>query len=172
MTIFKNGFYKIYNLILFPPHSMKVILLQNVPSLGRKFDIVNVKDGYALNFLFPKSIAKVATDAALKEVEVRKKKELIKIEETKAFEKEIADKVKGIAKITLLRKTSAKDHLFAAVGEKDITDALKDAIHVELSLQHIEMKEHIKTLGEHTVYIVIGDTKTALIVDIEKSDKK
>jgi large subunit ribosomal protein L9 len=151
---------------------MKVILLQNVPSLGRKFDIVQVKDGYALNFLFPKQLAKIANDHAVQEIAIRKKKELIKGEEAKAFEKEIAEKIKELSTITLQRKTSTKDHLFAAVGEKDILEALKISIHVELEAHHIFMTEHIKTLGQHTVHIVVGEHKIPLTIVIEKSDDK
>jgi large subunit ribosomal protein L9 len=151
---------------------MKVILLQNVPSLGRKFDIVNVKDGYAINFLLPKKWAKMATPQAIQEIERRKKKELIKREETKAFEKEIAEKIKTLSTITLQRKTSTKDHLFAAVTEKDIVEAVKVSLHVELDPHHIVMTEHIKTLGQHLIHIIVGEQKIPLTVVIEKSDDK
>lgn len=151
---------------------MKVVLLQNVPTLGRKFDIVQVKDGYAINFLFPKQWAKVATGQAIQEIETRKKKELIKGEETKAFEKEIAEKIKKVSTLTVQRKTSTKDHLFAAVGEKDIIEILKTSIYVELASHNIVLSEPIKTLGQHGIHIIVGEHKIPLTIVIEKSDDK
>lgn len=151
---------------------MKVILLDNVSSLGKKFDIVSVKDGYALNFLFPKKLAKPATEAVMNEIEVRRKKEMIKQDELRAFEREVASKIESLQHIVLRRKTSSKDHLFAAVTEKDIVEELTVLAHVELSPHNVDMKEHIKTLGEHKILIILGETKVPLTVQVEKSEEK
>lgn len=147
---------------------MKVVLLVNVPSLGKKHDVVNVKDGYAINFLIPQRKAKTATEAAVREADSVRKKQVMRVEEVKAHEAEISQKVRDLKMISFKRKVSEKGHLFAAIGEKDIVEKLKEAMLMELPASSIEMKAHIKELGEHKVMIHVGSKKEELLVMVEK----
>ncbi len=149
---------------------MKVILLSNVPALGKKFDIVNVKDGHALNYLIPNKLAQVATPDAEKAIAKRKEKEVIHMEEIRAREKEIAQKLKDAGRLTMKRKTSSKEHLFAAVTEKDIAHELQSLVNIQFDPHHIHVKNHIKSLGVHPIYIKLGETSVAFDVHVEKAE--
>lgn len=148
---------------------MKVVLLANVPNLGKKFDTIQVKEGFAINFLFPRKLAKIATPEAEKEAQHHKQKQTIKVEELKSRENEIKEKIKNLGSIQFARKTSEKGHLFASVTEKDIIQELKTKLNLELDSHHIEMTEHLKTVGAHTVKIKIGDSHIPLAIQVEKS---
>ncbi len=146
---------------------MKVILLTNVANLGRKYDIVNVKEGYALNFLFPTKKAKPASEGGMKEVESMKKRQIMHIEELKAHEKEVGAQIRDLKKIIFKRKVSQKNHLFAAITEKDIAEVLKGQLRIEIPAAAVEMSGHIKETGNHMVTIHVGSVKESLEVIVE-----
>ena len=103
---------------------MKVVLLQDVKSLGKKDDIVNVSDGYARNFLLPKKLAVEATDTKLKEISDKKKvlekKKAQEMEEAKA----LAEKLSNI-EVVIKTKAGVSGKLFGSITAKDIADIIK-----------------------------------------------
>lgn len=152
---------------------MKVILLEKVDKLGRKYDIVNVKDGYALNFLFPKKYAERATAARIEEVQKLLQEELVRKEEILANAAAIAKKLDGKT-YKIEEKVSDKGHLFGSVAVSDVLELLKEKEKVELDKDHVKLDKPIKEVGEHKIALQLTDDATAEItLDIQalKEDK-
>ena len=131
---------------------MKVILTQDVKGSGKKGQAVNVSDGYARNFLFPKKLAVEATEANMKELERQNKLAAEKKAADLAEAKALGVKIKGL-EIKVPAKTGGGQKLFGAVTNKDIGDALERDHGVAIDRRKIELKAAIKTLGEHEVLI-------------------
>ncbi|MCK5611099.1 50S ribosomal protein L9 [Candidatus Pacearchaeota archaeon] len=138
---------------------MQVVLKKRVPKLGNENDVVNVKVGYARNFLFPQSLAIPATKQALTHAETLKVKMVQKMETILENAKEIADKLKGL---TITFKKKARDEkLYGSIKEADVVDALVSQHKLELKKEMVKMDEHLKTLGEHTVKIELTEAISA-----------
>jgi large subunit ribosomal protein L9 len=146
---------------------MKVIFLQDVPRVGKKYDIKEVNDGYALNFLFPKKWATLATPKAVAQVE-RQKKEIV-------IEREVQDdlliknleEIKGKS-ITIKAKADEKGHLFSAIHEKMIIEAMDKQCHIQISEKFIVLEKQIKEIGEFEIPILIKDKKSSFKLIVEK----
>jgi len=140
---------------------MKVILLEDVTSLGSIGDTVNVKDGYARNFLIPRNLAVPATSRNLKTQE----HQLRSIEQKKAQAAEqarsLADRIAGAA-LTFTRKAGDSGRLFGSVTNMDIADALleKDLM---VDRKDIILTEPIKAIGEFEVSIKLHQDVTPVI---------
>lgn len=131
---------------------MKVILLQDVPNVGKKYDVKNVSDGYARNFLFPRNLAKIATTKAIQTVEHEKKRwQQHKEVQQNILDKNISD-LEGL-KISIAKKANEKGHLFAAISPKEISNALKKEKHLEIPAELIELEKPIKEKGEHKIKV-------------------
>ncbi len=125
---------------------MKVILLKDVKGLGKKGDVVNAKDGYARNFLFPKSLAKEATIGNVKILEEQKTAKKMKKEEELQQAKALAEK---ISKLTVDIESTAGENgkLFGSITTKDIAQALQKQHKVKIDKRKIELDNNIKDLG-------------------------
>ncbi len=133
---------------------MKVILLEDVRKLGNKGQVIEVSDGYARNYLFPKGLAVEASDGRLKELQNK----ALQAEKKKEKEDEKAVKLKEkIDKQTVSVKAKCGEggKLFGAVTSKEIADALKAGFKVDIDKKKIEIKEPIRHLGEYEVKIKI-----------------
>lgn len=124
---------------------MKVILRQNYTNLGSIGDVVDVKDGYARNFLIPRSIAYRATAGNLKALE-EEKKILARKEEKTAKEAEKLAAQLASASLTITMKVGEDDKLFGAVTSQMISDALAEK-GFTIDKKIVELEEPIKTLG-------------------------
>lgn len=131
---------------------MKVILLEDVKGSGKKGEAVNVAEGYARNFLFPKKLAIEATGANMKELERQQQMLAEKKAAELAQAKEQADKLKDL-EIKVPAKTGGGQKLFGAVTNKDIGDVLEQTYSLTIDRRKIEIKGSIKSLGEHEVLI-------------------
>ena len=132
---------------------MKVILLCDVKGSGKKEDVINVSDGYARNFLFPKKWAVEATPGAVKEIE-RKRANEEKLERERraaaeALAKQLKDKV-----ITLKVKCGAQGRLYGRITSAEIAAALKEQHAVEIDKRKIEC-EDIRQVGETPVTVIL-----------------
>lgn len=132
---------------------MRIVLVKDVPKLGQRGDIKNVKSGYFRNCLFPRSLALVATPVRLKAAEERDKKRTIEKERLVKEAKEVIKKFKGLV-LEFVKKTSSKGKLYAAIQEKDIIAAVLKELNIKLEPQNVSMV-HIKEEGEHKVLIVL-----------------
>jgi len=132
---------------------MKVILKQNVPSLGKAGSLVKVNDGYARNFLIPKGLAAEADEKNVKVFEHEKRNILRKAEKEHKSAQELADALSKVT-ITMARKVGDQDKIFGSVSVKDIETALKEKGY-DISRKMIvhEHGEHIKSLGEYKIKI-------------------
>jgi len=132
---------------------MKVIFLQDVPRVGKRHDVKDVNDGYALNFLLPRKFAEVADKKNLAELEARKKQIVIEKEiQEELLEKNIAE-LSGKT-ITLKVKADEKGHLFSGIHAKEILEALAQE-HIEISAEALDLDKPLKKVGEHEIPIKI-----------------
>jgi len=133
---------------------MKVLLIKDVKSLGKKGEIKDVKDGYGQNFLIAKGMAKLATPdvvANWKAEQERMEKELKEtLERLKKEEKELA------AKNIVIVKKLAPAGIQGSVGKEDIAKAIKEQMDIEVDKKTVELKKALKTVGEHKVDIKLG----------------
>jgi large subunit ribosomal protein L9 len=146
---------------------MKVILKKRVPNLGHEWDVINVKDGYARNYLLPNNLAEIASPKSIKMAEKHAEERLKKQEEIIQKAEESAAKLK---EITLNFKSKANDgKLYGSIAEKDIAEKLSADHKMEIGKERVKMDEHIKTTGEHSVAIQLTpETKAEIKVIVEE----
>ncbi|GET22583.1 50S ribosomal protein L9 [Prolixibacter denitrificans] len=131
---------------------MEIILLQDVPRLGSKDDIVNVKDGYARNFLIPQRHAVVATESAKKVLSENQRQRAHKEAKLKEEAQAVAAKLEGL-KISIGAKTSTTGKIFGSVNNIQIAEALKEN-GFDIDRKQITIKEDaIKEVGKHIAKI-------------------
>ncbi len=134
---------------------MKVILLQDVKGLGKKGDIVNAKDGYARNFLFPKNLAKEATEGNVKVLEEQKTAKRIRQEEELAKAKELAEKLSELT-VELKGKSGENGKLFGSITTKDVSEALKKQHKIDIDKRKMDIEGgNIKTIGTTLVDVKV-----------------
>lgn len=146
---------------------MRVILLQDIKTLGKRGDIKDVNDGYGRNFLIPQKLAALATLSIISQMESKKKQEeKIKQEETKKAE-ELSAKLKGVGlKISLKAGLDGKS--FGSVTAVKIISALKKS-GFDIDKSQILLEHPIKTLGAHNVQIDLGNgVKTEIRITVER----
>lgn len=140
---------------------MKVILKQDVKSLGKKGDLVNASDGYARNFLFPKGLAIEANASAMNEFNNKESaKKFHKAEEIKAAQ-EVADKLSGKT-FKLKAKAGANGKLFGSVTSKDVAKQIKDDLGLDIDKRKIIMSD-MKAFGTVQAEIKVYQGITANI---------
>ncbi|NLN76324.1 MAG: 50S ribosomal protein L9 [Armatimonadetes bacterium] len=141
---------------------MKVILTQDVKSLGREGQIVNVAEGYARNFLFPRKLATPADAGALKQIEAQKKVLEVKLEHQLAEARELAERLQG-ATINIVGKTGSGTKLYGSVTNQDVADALLKQSQVKVDKRTIHIDEPIKSVGRHEVSIKLHQAVSAVV---------
>jgi large subunit ribosomal protein L9 len=133
---------------------MKVILKQNVESLGKTGDIVKVADGHARNFLIPRGLAMEANVKSIRAVEHDKALILKRAAKEKEKAEALRDRLSGVS-VTISRRSGEQDKLFGSVGAKDIEQALKDQ-GLEIDRKDIVLEEPIKSVGEFAVKVKLS----------------
>lgn len=124
---------------------MKVILKQDVKSLGKKGELVNASDGYARNFLFPKGLAVEANASAMNDFNNKESaKKFHKAEEIKAAQ-ELANKLEGKT-FKLTAKAGSNGKLFGSVTSKDVSKKIKEDLNTDIDKRKIVMQD-IKSFG-------------------------
>jgi len=131
---------------------MKVILLADVKGTGKKQDIVNVSDGYARNFLFPKKLAMEATPGAAKEIERTQAAERPREMERRNEAEKKAASLRGKV-ITVVAKCGAQGRLYGSITGQEVAEALKNQHGVEVDKRKIELSETVRTVGESEVVV-------------------
>ncbi|KUK14646.1 MAG: 50S ribosomal protein L9 [Synergistetes bacterium] len=134
---------------------MKVVLLEDVPKLGKRGDVVNVADGYARNFLIPKRLAVMATEGEISRLksEVLKKKE--KEERRRKVLLEIKENLEG-KEVILKAKAGNKGKLFGSITASEIAEAIKKTMGIDIDKKVVELASPIKEVGEHVVKLKLG----------------
>ena len=130
---------------------MKVVLLQDVKSIGKKDQIVNVSDGYARNFLFPRKLAKEATAGAVNDVKIKESAKAHHKQEEINAATEVKNKINDKI-ITLKAKAGKEGKLFGAVTSKEVTAEINKKFSVSLDKKKTSMSD-IKNFGEYSAEI-------------------
>jgi large subunit ribosomal protein L9 len=130
---------------------MKVILKEDVETLGKRGDTIKVTDGYARNYLIPKGFAMEATSISVKAIEHEKKLLAKRAEKDKKNAEAMLASFAGVA-VTIARKTADQEKLFGSVTTKDIEKALEEK-GLTVERKQIGLDEPIKQLGEYPVKI-------------------
>ncbi len=145
---------------------MKVIFLKDVPRVGKRHDIKDVNDGYAMNFLLPNKLAVMATPKAIAELELRKKEILVEreVQEDLLMKnlEELKDKI-----ITIKGKTNDIGHLFSAIHARDIVSAMKEQNHADINEAFIMLEKPIKETGEFEIPVKVNNKKSSFKLIVE-----
>ncbi len=129
---------------------MKVVLLQDVKAQGKKGDLINVSDGYARNFLFPKGLAAEADAKVMNELKSKEEARQHKIEEEKAAARAVAEQLTGI--VVKLKSTAGADgRLYGSITAKDIVEALQKDHGVTVDKRKIDMDGPIRAFGTYAL---------------------
>lgn len=129
---------------------MKVVLLQDVKGKGKKDEIVNVSDGYARNFLFPRKLAAEADAKVLNDIRNKEAAKNRRIELEKQAARETAEKLQALlVKVSI--QSGADGKLYGSVGTKDIAEALAAQHGIEIDKRKIVLDSPIKAYGTYTV---------------------
>ncbi len=129
---------------------MKVVLLADVKGQGKKGELVNVSDGYARNFLFPKKLAMEANAQILNEIKNKAEAESFRKAEDKKAAIELSAKLKELV-LTYKSTGGADGKLYGAVTAKDIADKLASDFGISVDKRKIVINETIKTVGEYVL---------------------
>ena len=148
---------------------MKVILLENVKSLGKKGEIVNVNDGYARNFILPKKLGVEATGKNLNDLKVQKNNEKKVAQENLDAAKELAAELSA-GKVELAIKVGEGGRTFGSVSSKEIAVAVKDQMQLDIDKKKIQLKESIKSLGTHIVTVKLHPEVSAELKVVVKEE--
>src|SRR3989338_9899823 len=146
---------------------MRVIFLQDVPRVGKRHDIKEVNDGYAMNYLVPRKLVELATPRAVAALEQRKKNIEIEREVQTDLLMKNLEEVKG--KVLHMRgKADEKGHLFSGIRSRDLVDALKSEHHADVHEGYIKLEKPIKEVGEYEIPIQVNNQKSFFKLVVEK----
>ncbi|MGB9771315.1 MAG: 50S ribosomal protein L9 [Candidatus Kapaibacteriota bacterium] len=137
---------------------MKVILRKDLPTLGRMGDVVNVKDGYARNYLIPRGYAYYASEGAIRAIEIEKKRQIKHLEEERTRAEVLAEQLSQI-QLTIPMKVGEEGKLYGSVTPLIISEYLLNEHKIEIDKKNILLKEPIKSLG-------VFDVKIKLFQDV------
>ena len=149
---------------------MKIVLLQDVPKLGRKYDIKEVKPGYGRNFLIARGLGSIATESARVQAEA-KRHELDKVmtEKRDRLTKEATALEQATVKLT--RRANELGHLFDSIDENDLAEALRAQTSFDIETSWITLDQSIKEIGSHTIPVSHGEIKTSFQLVVEPEIK-
>lgn len=147
---------------------MKIIMLKDMGGVGQRGAVVEVKDGYALNFLIPHGAAEQATADKIKAHEAHQKGELESREKQAATLKAAVESLNG-ARIVLKARATEKGGLFKSITASDIAQAIADQKNVRIPDEAIELPKPIKELGEHLITIQAAETAAHITLSVENS---
>lgn len=141
----------------------KLLLIEDVEDIGRSGDVVNVRPGFARNFLLPRGLGVVADKGALR-MQARLKEER---EKQAIIDKQEAEKtasvVDGVTLVTIV-KVDQEGHMYGSVSAHDVAELLKSQVNIEFEKRSIGLKHAIKETGTHKITIKLKEGVTATIV--------
>lgn len=148
---------------------MKVILLQDVKSVGKKGELVNVSDGYARNFIFKKNLGVEATPKNLNDLKLQKQNDEKVAAETLANAKAFAEELQTKS-VEVAIKAGQDGRVFGSVSTKEIAKAAKEQLSYDLDKKKMQLKEPIKNIGTYMVPIRLHPKVTAELKVIVKGN--
>jgi large subunit ribosomal protein L9 len=139
----------------FGPHGgVQVLLVQSVEHLGRQGDVVEVKPGYAKNYLFPQGLATIATDHHRRMVEKHRAR-LLELEKARLSKLQALALEVTKQSITIEANANDEGHLYGSVGAPEIVSALKK-VNINVHADQVRLKGPLKELGLYTVQVHLG----------------
>ena len=141
---------------------MKVILLADVKSLGKKDQVVDVAEGYAANFLLPRKLAVVADNKAINDLRGKEESKRYKIEEERKAAKALAARLETVT-VKIRAASGADGRLYGAITSKDIAEALAKDFDIVVDKRKIELAENIKSYGSYSLTVKLYDGVTGKI---------
>ena len=150
---------------------MQVILKKDVQNLGEAGEVINVKDGYARNFLIPKNFAEVATEGALKNREQNLAR--IQAKQEKLHQEALAKaaEIEKLGQIELSAKAGESGKLFGTITTKKLCEELKEKANIEVDRKTVSLNAPINKVGEFTMLIKLtSKVKTELKVVVTASE--
>ena len=146
---------------------MKVILKTDIKGVGKKDQVINASDGYARNFLFPKSLAVEANNENMANLKAKQNSAKIQKDQEKEEALKVADKLSKIL-LKVKVKSGENGKIFGGVSTKEIAQELEKGYKIKVDKKKIDLKETIKVLGTQTIEIklfegVIGKLKVDVI---------
>ena len=129
---------------------MKVLLLQDVKAQGKKGDVVNVSDGYARNFLFPKKLATEVTPAIMGELKSKEESKQHRMAEEKKAAQETAKKLEGLA-VKIYATSGADGRFYGSITNKEIAEELKAQTGIDVDKRKVILDSPIKAFGSYTL---------------------
>ena len=150
---------------------MQVILKKEVQNIGEAGDLVNVKDGYARNFLIPKNYAEVATEGALKNREQNLARLQAKQEKLHQEALAKAEQIEKLGSIELSAKAGESGKLFGTITTKKLCEELKEKAGIEVDRKTVSLNAPINRIGEFTMLIKLtSKVKTELNISVTASE--
>ena len=147
---------------------MKVILTKEVENLGNKYELVQVSDGYARNFLLPKKLALRATPSNIKQLKEHQKIILLKDKKSKTRALRIAKKLEGV-RIIAEREVGKEGKVFGSVTNQDITEEIKRKFNLEIDHRKISLDEPLRVIGIRKISIKLHpEVEISLQVELKK----
>lgn len=132
---------------------MKVVLLEDVRGKGKKNDVVNVSDGYARNYLFPKKLASEANASKLSEIKNKKESEKFRHDESVKQANELVEKLQGVT--VKIKMSGSEGKLYGSVSTSDVSDALNEQCGIEIDKRKIVMDGNIKSFGNYELDVKV-----------------
>ncbi len=129
---------------------MKIILLEDVKSLGKKGEMVNVNDGYARNYILPKKLGVEANSKNMNDLKLQKAHEAKVAQEQLEAARELGAKI-AASQVTIAIKTGEGGKIFGSVASKEIAQALQEQTGLEVDKKKLQLSGPLKTLGTHMV---------------------
>ena len=143
---------------------MKVILLEDVKSLGKKGEIVNVNDGYARNFILPKKLGLEATSKNLNDLKLQKQNDEKVAQEKLDAAKALAEEIKEKS-ITVKIQAGVEGKVFGSISSKEIATEAKKQLNMDIDKKKIVIPDAIKSLGTYNVNIKLHKDVTAPLTE-------
>ena len=151
---------------------MKIILLERIEKLGNLGDVVNVKDGYARNYLLPQGKALRATEENLARFEREREEIERRNAEARAAAERQAEKIRG-AMLAMIRAAGETGHLYGSVTTRDIANALKEKFGVEVPRSAILLERPIKMIGLHDVKVRLhGEVTETVTLNVARNEEE
>ena len=141
---------------------MEVVLLEDVKALGKKGQIVKVNDGYARNFILPKKLGVEATPKNLNDLKLQKANAAKVAAEQLAAAKELAEKLADLS-VTVSIKAGEGGRAFGSVSGKEIAQAAKEQLNMDIDKKKLVLPEPLKTFGTHQVSIKLHKDVTGTL---------
>ena len=149
---------------------MRIILLEDIKEIGKKFEIKDVKDGYARNLLIPKGLVKIADKKGLEWLENKKEKEEKQAEEELKGYQLVASEIDGL-EVIITVKIGDQGQMFEKIDPQDISEKLKE-MGYDIDKQKIDLAEPIEELGEFPVKVKFEHNLESEIVVIITQEKQ